>query len=285
MKIEFEMVQPDEGSSLRIIHNKTNAEEYPWSYHYHPEYEIVCVLYGSGARHVGNHFSNYENGDLVFMGPNLPHAGFGLNAHGPHEEIVIQIKESVLRQSILPRPEMAAIHQLLERVRCGVSFHGQTKEQISRRLVDLLKMNPFDKYMELVSILQQMATTTEYQLLNPLTVFSSSIVKNNIRIQNVFNYVEQHYQEEIDIKDIARVANLSVSSFCTYFKKNMHSTFTDFLNKFRIQKACLQLLEGNTIAETCFACGFNHVPYFNKVFKSVTGKTPSEYKKQKLKVA
>src|ERR1700733_13170230 len=114
MKIEFEIIHADEGSSFRIMHNKTNAEEYPWLYHYHPEYELVCVLYGNGTRHVGNHFSNYEHGDVVFMGPNLPHAGFGLDAHGPHEEIIIQIKEQFFKQSVIPMPEMSAIAELLD---------------------------------------------------------------------------------------------------------------------------------------------------------------------------
>jgi len=93
MKIDLEIILPDEGSSFRLLHTKTTAEKFPWQYHYHPEYEIVCVLNGDGTRHVGNHFSTYENGDLVLMGPNLPHSGFGLNAHGMHEEIVVQIKD------------------------------------------------------------------------------------------------------------------------------------------------------------------------------------------------
>ena len=78
MNVECEIILPDEGSSFRLLHTKTKAEQFPWQYHYHPEYEIVCVLQGGGTRHVGNHFSNYEKGDLVFIGPNLPHAGFGL---------------------------------------------------------------------------------------------------------------------------------------------------------------------------------------------------------------
>jgi AraC-like DNA-binding protein len=147
-----------------------------------------------------------------------------------------------------------------------------------------LELPPFEKYMEFLAILQEMATTSEYELLNPQSVFSSSIVKNNIRLQNIFNYVEQHFHEEIDIKKVAATANLSVSSFCTYFKKTMNTTFTDFLNNFRIQKACLMLIQEKTISETCFDCGFNNVPYFNKVFKTITRQTPSEFRKGKLKV-
>src|SRR3982750_3885240 len=133
MKIDLELILPDEGSSFRLLHTKTTAEKFPWQYHYHPEYEIVCVLQGDGTRHVGNHFSSYRNGDLVLMGPNLPHAGFGLNAHGMHEEIVIQIKEEVLQESIMNRPEMNAISALLQKAKYGLHFYGNTKESVTKK--------------------------------------------------------------------------------------------------------------------------------------------------------
>jgi AraC-like DNA-binding protein/quercetin dioxygenase-like cupin family protein len=282
MKVEFEVIHPDEGSSFRLLHEKVIAEKYGWQYHFHPEYELVCVLNGGGTRHVGNNLSHYENGDLVFMGPNLPHAGFGLNAHGLHEEIVVQIKEEVFSQSVITRPEMAAINSLLEKVKYGICFTGLTKQKITKKLIRLLKLPSFDRFIELLSILQLMATSSEYELLNPDATISSAITKNNIRLQNIFNYVEQHFHEEINIRKIASVANLSVPSFCNYFRKIMNSTFTDFVNQYRIQRACQLLHKEKTIYETCFECGFNNVAYFNKVFKTVTKKTPSAYKKEKL---
>jgi AraC-like DNA-binding protein len=284
MKLEYEMIQPDEGSSFRLLHEKVIAEKFGWDYHFHPEYEIVCVLNGSGTRHVGNSFSRYENGDLVFLGPNLPHAGFGLNALGLHEEIVLQIREDVFNQFILTRPEMAAIRTLLERVKYGVCFSGQTKEKVTLKLRRLLKLSQFEKFRELLSILQMMATSTEYSLLNQDLKISSSIAKNNLRLQNIFNYVEEHYSEEMEIKKVASIANLSVPAFCNYFRKIMNTTFTDFVNQYRIQRACSLLQEERTIYETCFECGFNNVAYFNKVFKQITGKTPSEFKREKLLV-
>jgi len=284
MKIDFEVVHPDEGSSFRLLHTKTRAEDYGWEYHYHPEYEIVCVLDGNGTRHVGNHFSSYKNGDLVFIGPNLPHSGFGLNSSGFHEEIVVQVKDEVITPFIAQRPEMSAIQSLLDRAGHGVHFMGEVKERITKRLTRLLKLPTFERFVELFFILQIMATSDEYELLNPTTDISSQVQKNNSRLQNIFTYVEEHYNEEIDIKKVAAIANLSVPAFCNYFKKVMHSTFTDFINQYRIQKACTQLHQEKTIAEICFDCGFNNVAYFNKVFKNITNKTPTEYKKERLRV-
>src|SRR6516162_3548511 len=252
MKVEYEMIQPDEGSSFRLLHEKVIAEKFGWEYHFHPEFEIVCVLNGSVTRHIGNSFSCYENGDLVFIGPNLPHDGFGLNAHGLHEEIVIQIREEVFQQSIVNRPEMASIVSLLERVKHGICFTGSTKDKITRRLKRLVKLPHFERFIELLNILHMMAISSEYQLLNEDVRISPAITKNNIRLQNIFDYVEKHFSEEIEIKKIASIANLSLPSFCNYFRKIMNTTFTDFLNQYRIQRACLLLQEEKTIYETCF---------------------------------
>lgn len=282
MKPEFEVIHPDDGCSFRLLNEKVSAEKYRWQYHYHPEYEIVCVLNGNGTRHVGNHLQSYEDGDLVFMGPNLPHAGFGLKSHGQHEEIVIQIKEDVFNQSIITRPEMAAITSLLDKAKYGIHFTGTAKQKITKRLTRLLKMEPFEKFIELLTVLHLMATTKEYALLNPAPPLSAVLMKNNSRLQAIFNYVETHFQEEIDIKKAASLVHLSVPSFCNYFKKTMTITFTDFVNRYRIQHACILLQQEKSVSQASFECGFNNVVYFNKVFKTVINKTPSEFKKKKV---
>ena len=281
MKIEYEIIHPDQGSSFRLLHTNTDAEQYAWQYHYHPEFEITCVPRGSGSRHIGNHFSHYTDGNLVFLGPNLPHAGFGLNSHGPHEEIVIQVKEEVLMQSVANRPEMLAIQKLLEKTKHGIYFTGKTKELITKRLQKFLTLPAFERYMELISILQTMAMSKEMVLVNPETDLAQLISKNNIRLQHIFTYVEQHYQHEVNIKQVASAANLSVPAFCNYFKKIMGTTFTDFVNQYRIQRACMLLQQEKSVSETSFECGFNNVVYFNKVFKSIIKKTPSAFKKEK----
>ncbi len=115
MKTSFEQIQNDEGSSFRLLNQKVNAHEFPWSYHYHPEFELVLVFDGKGRRHVGNHLSYYEDGDLVLIGSNLPHAGFGYDSIGEHEEIVIQFKDDFLGPNFFDKPEMLSIKKLMEK--------------------------------------------------------------------------------------------------------------------------------------------------------------------------
>jgi AraC-like DNA-binding protein/mannose-6-phosphate isomerase-like protein (cupin superfamily) len=281
MKVQFEIVKADEESSYRLLHQKANEKDFLWEYHYHPEVEIACVLTGTGTRHVGNHISNYDDGDLVLIGANLPHSGFGLNASSPHEEIVVQIKEEVVFRNMPDLPEFSEIEKLLERGKYGIAFTGQTKADATVLMKQFLTARPFEKYVLLLQLLEMLAQSRSYYLLNKQIVPSTIITKHKARLQKIFSYVEKHYAENIEIGKMAALAALSVPSFCNYFKRTANITFTEFVNQYRIQKACLLLQQDKTIAEVCFDCGFNNVTYFNKVFKTLLKKTPSEYRKER----
>ncbi|MFN8349123.1 MAG: AraC family transcriptional regulator [Spirosomataceae bacterium] len=279
MKTEFEIVQPDEGSSFRIIHTVVLPELFRWQYHYHPEYEIVCVLEGTGRRHVGSHISRYEDGDLVFMGPNLPHSGFGQEAIGTHEEIVIQLKENFWGEQFLEMPEMRAVKTLFARSKQGVCFHGETKTRVQRRLKKILSLSPFERLMELIQILQLLANTGEYSLLNMEGLKLEFNSKDEARLNRILKYVEDNYQKPIDIQEAASVAHLAVPSFCHYFKKMMNQTFTDFVNQYRVNQACRLLTTDRSITDISFESGFGNVAYFNRVFKNQKQQSPSAYRR------
>jgi len=96
------------------------------------------------------------------------------------------------------------------------------------------------------------------------------------RFKAVFEYVEENYSENITVKDISRVANLSPYYFCRLFKETTGRSFVDFLNSFRINKAEQILRETDmNITETALACGFNDINYFSRMFKRYKSMPPS----------
>ncbi len=280
MKTAFEIIQPDAGSSFRLLHHQVSADTFKWHYHYHPEYEIVCVFQGSGRRHVGNHLSNYEDGDLVLIGSNLPHGGFGYGSLGTHEEIVVQFTEDFLGVNFLEKPEMEAIKKLFERAKQGISFRGDTKNILSEKFRNLLQLSHFERLIELLNILQNLAKSEDYILLNPIDIRYNFSQKDQERLGKVYKYVEENYFQEIDIQRVAKICNLTIPAFCNYFKKNLNQTFTDFTNEYRITQACKMLLEGHEIGDICFGCGFNNVSYFGRVFKQIKGISPSQFRRK-----
>ena len=282
MKVRFETINPDKNSSFRVLHIAVPTKQLRWEYHYHPEMELVCVLSGSGSRHVGYSKSNYMNGDLVLIGPNLPHSGFGLNSIDPHEEIVVQFREEIIT---LPTyiEEMNTIKRLISNSKFGVLFSNETKEIITPKLQELKNIDGASRYLLLLEILIELANDTKYELLSKETMPHSIVDKNRERLETIFTFIENNFQKEIDVKDVAEMTNLTLPAFSNFFKKATKITFTDFVNQYRIDKACSLILQGKNISESCYNVGYNNLSYFNRTFKKYMGKTPTEFTKEILK--
>jgi AraC-like DNA-binding protein len=248
-------------------------------WHYHPELEIVYVNGGSGKRHIGSHLSYFHDGELIMIGSNLPHQGFTHRLSLYKTETVVQMLPDFMGSDFLEVPEMQAIKKLFERAQRGISFHGESKDEIGRRVEALPKQDAFQRILSMMGILNDMATTNEYTILNA-EGFSMEIATNdNDRINIVLNYIRKHFQENISLSEIADLINMTEPSFCRYFKKITSKTFTQFINEYRLVHASKLLSEGKlSIAQVCYESGFNNYSHFTKQFKAFAGKSPSEYR-------
>jgi AraC-like DNA-binding protein len=277
MKTEYENITPDRGSSFKVLHWHSREDRFFW--HQHPEYEIVYIHKGSGKRHIGQHLSHFEEGELMFIGPNVPHLNFGYGADSEHEEIVVQLRDNFLGDAFLQSPELHDIKRVFELSKQGLNFFGKTREQVATLMLTLPQLNHFERLIQLLLILQKLATSKEYNLLKINGLSYEHSHREESRIRQIYGYVEQHYQQEIDLQTVADLASLTVPSFCRYFKKITQMTFTDFVNEYRIKQACKMLINNQSVTDVCYNSGFNNLSHFTKTFKSVTGKTPREYKK------
>jgi len=97
----------------------------------------------------------------------------------------------------------------------------------------------------------------------------------------IFNFVKDHFQEQISLQHVAEMSSMTVPSFCRYFKKITKKTFTHFVNEYRVVHASKLLAEKQTsIANISYESGFNNFSHFNKLFKEFTGKSASEYRNE-----
>ena len=278
MKLQFEKLEPETGSSFRFAHHtEPNACWVYW--HYHPEYEIVYIPSGTGPRQVGTHKSRYEAGELTFIGPNVPHLNFSYGRVEDYEETVIQLRDDFLGESFLQRPELATVRRLFEQAHRGLTFGTETRTQVAPLLVDMIHQQPFDRLLTLLRVLQQLANAVDVEPLHADGVQFDINPKEQERINRVCRYVEQHFENSVDVRAVADLVNLSVPAFCRYFKRMTRLTFTDFVNEYRVNQARRLLQSAQPVADVGFAVGFNNLSHFNKTFRMVTGQTPSAYRK------
>ena len=278
MKVKREAIQPDEDSSFKILLTPNFNDLFYW--HFHAEYEIVYVEAPGGVRHIGDHISKYEGSDLALIGPNIPHLNFDYGVKTTVDTVVVQMKENFLGAGFFALPEMAAISDLFERCKSGLAFFGKTKKLAGEKLKQLSSLSHFDQLISLMQVFQLLASSEEYVLLKARPIANASVLKEQQRLHKIYHFIETHYQQAIDVNEVAGFSHLTTAAFCRYFKKSTHLTFTDFLNQYRINQAKKLLLHDKNVTEACYESGFENLSYFNKTFKKLAGENPSAFRKR-----
>lgn len=277
----LEIITPSFGSSFLFANYVENSNSKSHLWHYHPEIELVYVNGGAGKRQIGSHISYYADGDLILIGSNLPHCGFTNDQTGNRDETVIQMKPDFLGKHFFEIQEMKNIQNLFNQAKGGIAFTGETKKRIGSQIKVMEKQTPFDRLLSLINILNQLELSTENTILNADGFTMEMHLQDNDKINLVFNHVKDHFQEPISLVEVANLVSMTSSSFCRYFKKITNKTFTTFVNEYRLVHASKLLAEKPiSISEISFESGFNNFSHFNKSFKTYTGKSASQYRKE-----
>lgn len=277
----FEAVSPGIGSSFTCLKFNRNENIKSHIWHYHPEIELIFVCGGSGKRQIGSNISYFSDGDLILIGSNLPHCGMTNENTNNDYEVVIQFPMDFLGSEFWQAKEMNRIAALLEAAKSGIVFGDDVKNALKTKIEALTEATSLTKLMVLIEILDELSHTQDYKILNASKYYLQTQKEDNDRINVIFNYVKDHFKEQITLETVAELSNMTVPSFCRYFKKITNKTFTQFVNEYRITHSLKLLAEQPmSITEVCFDSGFNNFSYFNKTFKEHTQKSPSQYRKE-----
>jgi len=256
------------------------------THHFHNDYEIVLVKESAGKRIIGDHVESFSDGDLVFVGPNLPHAWFNEKEYYEGDpnlrarSTVIYLRKSWVEHEVLRLPQTAKLRKLLDQSRRGVKITGEARNQIGQLASDLYYKDGFTKTVNLFSILRDLSETEEYQLLTSSDYLNTYNENDTVRLNQVYEYVMKNFPMEIRLEAAAGVANMSVNAFCRYFKNQTQKNFFWFVNEIRIGHACRLLQKKDlSIAQVCYESGFQSITNFNKFFKRINGKSPTAYRK------
>ncbi len=107
----------------------------------------------------------------------------------------------------------------------------------------------------------------------------SGLKENLISIAKAVSYIENHFQENINLDHLAELAGLSVRHFNRIFKENYKTTPMSYILSLRIQYACLLLRKSKSrISEIAFESGFEDSNYFTRQFKNIIGCSPKDYR-------
>jgi AraC-like DNA-binding protein len=277
MRIQKEEVIIEPGQSFKVFSPSLRNYFY---WHYHAEFELILIEGLTGIRHVGRHISSFMDSDLVLIGSNIPHLNFDYGLMTDYQQIVIQIKDTILKDMINNVEEFANIQLLFKRSTFGIAFHIETKEIVIPKIKALQGLPNFTRLLNLIEILDILSHSKSYTLLNEEDTSVKLYLNDKLRMGNIYDYIQHNYHEHTDVNEIASKVGLSTAAFCRYFKQQTKMTFTDFVNQYRINLAKTMLLQDINVSEACYNVGFQSLSYFNKLFRKITGFGPLEFKRR-----
>ncbi len=281
MLLNLEKVESNINHSFHISHLKVGY--FPSLHHYHPEVEILLVINGTGTRYVGDSIEPYFPGDLVMIGPNVPHEWCSNKNNGTDqsEAIYILFNTEIMGDDFWNLPESKIILKIIQKSERGIKLTGETLAKGTLLMKAIDTAYGFSRIILLLSILELIAFGNEYQYLASPIIQNEINDRDSIKLNKVYKYAIDNIHKKISLDDAAGIANLSTPAFCRYFKKRTNKSFMQFLNEMRIGEACRFLVnENSSVADICFSCGFNNISYFIRQFKKITGYTPLDYRKK-----
>jgi AraC-like DNA-binding protein len=280
MKPVFEKVPHRDWESFHceIIH----GPDYGTRWHFHPEYQITLAIRSRGHRVVGDNISPLLDGDLVLIGSNLPHVWHQDEVSGASvDAIIVRFSESFLGPEFMNLPEMEPTKSLLRRAARGLEVTGETRKEITSRMRRLADASGLTRVVELLGIIDVLGRSKELQPLASASYEPVLHSGDHDRMQRVVDHIHQNLTEDIDRKQLAKLAHLSEGAFSRFFRSRTGKTVPEYINEVRIGRACRMITEDQqNITDIALDCGYRNLANFNRRFREVVGLTPREYRAQ-----
>jgi len=279
-------LNPDESFYIGVFQD--HVERSNW--HYHHEYELSFITEGSGSRLVGDSIEEFHPGDLIFIGPGIPHvwlsrsAGNGQFTGRSLESVYLLFNQDVLPEGLMSLPEMQHVVRAIRMSERGIRITGDTLNQVSRIMLQLPYLDRLKRLMLFYEIMDIIGRSNSFHYLASASYIRSRFETSNSRIRRIHSYLMKNYRNEVSLEEIAAIVHMAPASACRFFKAETGNTIFGYLNRIKIDFACRLLMNTEMgIVQVSDDCGYNNLSHFNKQFKKITGQTPTQFRQLRMK--
>lgn len=280
MKPKFHQVPKPLDHTFSIRHDILPHFGTVW--HYHPEIELHYLIKGDGIRFIGDNISNFEKDEMILLGSNIPHTWKCNVKAGENkyvEAMVVHFHPECLGRDFLSLPETKSVQRLVTLANQGLLILGETKRKAKKLMMKMKDEQGVNKIVFLLRIFDILAQSDEYEVISSNYHFAKFNKTDENRLNKIFTYTLTNFKNKIQIEELAELSNLSITSFCRYFKMNTNKSYFDFLTELRLNYACRLLINSNlTVKAIAEESGFENPSNFYRHFKNFKNCTPKDYK-------
>lgn len=283
MKSTFEKIVPDDGSSWALL-DRRMQDRIPFEWHHHPEYELTLTLNSRGHRYIGNDVSVYDDGDLVLIGPGIPHSWCSeaaVDPAAPHVALVIWFTRAWADGLLALFPEMARLRPLLAASAQGVRFSAATRAAVRPKIEIMSSVEAPARLVLLFEVLLAVSADRAAETFANAPEPLGRQAETDPRILRVMDYLHAHFSEPVTAPMLADLAGVSLSAFHRMFRRSTRMTAVDYITRLRIGRACSHLISSDlAVARIAEEVGFHNLSLFNRQFGALKGETPSAFRKR-----
>jgi AraC-like DNA-binding protein len=273
-------------TSQESFHLQEDQEPHFYDHlHQHPEVQLTLILASEGKVIAGDYMGTFAPGDIFLIGPNLPHVFRNdkryyeqLDATAAHSYSVFFEWQS-FGEKFLSLPELKKLQEFIKVSECGLHIKDPLRNRISQLMKQLFRTTDMDRLIVLFKILNLLSNDQSGDPLASSGIYNDFNEVDGKKLANVYRFTMNEYHRKIQLNEVADVANMTINSFCRYFKKRTRKSYIDFLTEIRIGQA-RKLLQQNdlSISQICFEVGFNNLSNFNRKFRELCQITPTEFR-------
>ena len=274
-----EITPLSEKDCLYIVDRHKSEFQFPL----HAHYELNFIENGAGVRRVvGDSVEEIGPFELTLItGKDLEHAWEqGRCTAQDVREITIQFSPDLISETTLNRSQFSAIRKMFARAEQGLTFPMKTIMKVYS-LLDALASEPssFDQFLHFLKILNDLAESEEARVLASSSFAHADRDKESRRILKVKQFISEHAAEDIRLETLASLVGMAPSAFSRFFRQRTGRTVVDYIIDVRLGNAARMLVDtAQNISEICYACGFNNLSNFNRIFKAKRGYTPRDFR-------
>ena len=260
-------------------HIDSTHPRYVMSYHWHVEYEIMRIISGSLSVTLDEKNFTAGAGDVIFVHSGVLHSGipqdciyqcivFDVNAFLKYSSACSDYMQKIVRQEIMVYHHFDSRQPEIQAVVSSLFGAFQQKEPG----YELTLIGQFYHFFGLVF--------GKHYYLESLQKTRRDY-KRIMQLKQVVDFIEKNYTSPITLQELSASVSMSPKYFCRFFSEMTHQTPMDYLNRQRIEQACLMLTTtDDSITEIAYNSGFNDLSYFIRTFKKYKGVTPGKYKRR-----
>jgi len=263
---------------MKLYHVSESHPRYVMALHWHIEFELIRVLKGSFQMSINEQEYLVTEGSSILINPGVLHAGIPFDCI--YECIVFDINILMNKNDSTGKLIRKVTNQ--EATFC---YTFPKSDEAIQRVVDsifdsLAYQGDGYQMITLGGLSQLIGMVFNKKYFNSNTIYSGTQYRRITQLKVVLEYIDANYNKQITLDELSQCVKMSPKYFCRFFKELTHRTPMDYLNYYRIERACYQLLTSDSsITEVAFNSGFNDLSYFIKTFKRYKGTTPKRYLK------